>query len=134
MGGTRAGGKTVSLGDEWEAWRCNSSESGINRTSAVGCFPGGAVDWWLAIQPDSEVVHDLAGNVWEWTASAYTEDYSGANQSVLNVNPGGPCVLRGGSWGLVPQWVRGAARFGGDPPDWGHYGGFRLARTFPLSL
>ncbi len=98
-------------GDEWEAWRCNSTESGINRTSAVGCFPGGAANWWQKDWPTEEVLHDLAGNVWEWMASEYTGDYSGANQSVLNANPDdSPCVLRGGSWGLDPLGLRGAAR------------------------
>ncbi len=81
----------------------NGAESGVNRTSAVGGFPGGAADWWRALQPDSEAVHDLTGNVWEWTASLYTEDYAGARQSVLNANAGdGPRVLRGGSWSHGP--------------------------------
>jgi formylglycine-generating enzyme required for sulfatase activity len=39
-------GRRYSWGNEWEAWRCNGLESGISRTSAVGCFPGGAADWW----------------------------------------------------------------------------------------
>jgi formylglycine-generating enzyme required for sulfatase activity len=116
----------------WESWRCNSSESGINRTSAVGCFPGGESDWWRVLQPDSEVVHDLAGNVWEWTASEYTEDYSGANRSVMNTNPGSPCVLRGGSWNDRPRRLRGAARSRLLPFVRYFYKGFRLARTFSL--
>lgn len=37
-------GRRYPWGNEWEAWRCNSLESGISRTSAVGCFPGGAAD------------------------------------------------------------------------------------------
>ena len=46
---------------------------------------------------------------------------------------GGSCVLRGGSWGGDPLWVRGAARYG-FPTHYRHsYGGghrgFRLART-----
>jgi len=79
------------------------------------------------------VVHDLAGNVFEWMASEYTEDYSKAHQSVLNTDHSvdRPCVRRGGSWYLVPYWVRGAARGWYDPPDGDSYRGFRLARTFP---
>jgi formylglycine-generating enzyme required for sulfatase activity len=128
-------GRRYPWGDEWESWRCNSEQSGINHTSAVGCFPGSAEDyWWKEILPDSGAVHDLAGNVWEWTASEYAEDYSGANQSVLGANPGGPCVLRGGSWFNEPLWVRGAARDGWDPRNGGVNWGFRLARTFPLRL
>ena len=117
--------------DKWEAWRCNSVESGINRTGAVGCFPGGASDWWRVIWPEGGVVHDLAGNVWEWTASAYSNDYSTAHQSVLNTNhpQDSPCVLRGGSWYLGPMRLRSAARLHWDPNGWNLYFGVRLART-----
>jgi len=56
---------------------------------------------------------DMAGNVWEWTAS----DYSGAYK-----------VLRGGSWNYAPNDVRGAYRYGGHPINRNDYGGFRCAR------
>jgi formylglycine-generating enzyme required for sulfatase activity len=127
-------GRQYPWGDTWENGRCNGEESGIGRTSAVGCFPGGAAGWWLAIQPDSEVAHDLVGNVWEWTASEYSENYSKAGQSVLNTDHpvGRWCVLRGGSWGSGPRWVRGAARVWSFPHDGTNYRGFRLARTLSL--
>ncbi len=120
--------------DAWESWRCNSGESGINRTSAVGCFPGGAADWWRAIQPVSEMVHDLAGNVWEWTASEYTEDYAGAHRSILNANRSDDDlrVARGGSWNNEPYGLRSAARYGFGPRTRFYYRGFRLARTLTL--
>ncbi|MFO1432820.1 MAG: SUMF1/EgtB/PvdO family nonheme iron enzyme [Candidatus Competibacteraceae bacterium] len=127
-------GRNYPWGDQWESWRCNSSESSINRTSAVGCFPGGAANWWLAIQPDSKVAYDLAGNVWEWTASAYSEDYSTADKSVLNANPGSPCVLRGGSWNHDPNRLRGAARNPGDSPHLNApLRGFRVCLSLPLT-
>ena len=126
-------GRRYPWSDIWESWRCNSVESGIGRTSAIGCFPGGAANWWLVIQPGSEMVHDLAGNVWEWIASEYTEDYSKAHQSVLNTDHPieRPCVLRGGSWFNDPLGVRGAARLDRYPHAWFLDIGFRLARTFP---
>jgi formylglycine-generating enzyme required for sulfatase activity len=153
-------GRRYPWGDQWEAWLCNGSQSGIGRTSTVGSFPEGASDWWQVIWPDSEVVHDLAGNVSEWTASKYSRDYSKAGQSVLNarffdlglywdgswpwidkpgyVLRGGSWddepgyVLRGGSWDDEPKWLRGAARTRTTPR--GRYGsrGFRLARTLTL--
>ncbi len=127
-------GRRYPWGDKWEIWRCNSSESGINRTSAVGCFPGGAADWWQVIQPDSELVHDLAGNVWEWTASEYSKDYSKAHQSVLRTDHpvDRPCVLRGGSWFLVPQGVRGAARVWSVPHTRNEFLGFSPGQDLTL--
>ena len=56
-------------------------------------------------------MRDLAGNVWEWTASVYSKDYSDAHQSIVNANSsGGPRVLRGGWWGDRPNELRSAAR------------------------
>lgn len=125
-------GRRYPWGNEWEAWRCNSLESGISRTSAVGCFPGGAADWWRVVWPNSELVQDLAGNVWEWTASEYTENYGGAHLSVLNADASdnSPRVVRGGSWYSVPLWLRSAARDRYDPRTRHSLLGFRLARTF----
>lgn len=126
-------GRRYPWGDPWEAWRCNSLESGLNRTSAVGCFPGGVADWWQAVMGGGGRVHDLAGNVWEWAASAYSEDYSESNQSVMNTNSGGgPRVLRGGAWGNDPRGLRSAARIWLDPRDGDNFIGFRLARTLTL--
>ncbi len=126
-------GRRYPWGDDWEAWRCNGAESGLGRTSAVGCFPGGAADWWRVMTGDDGQVQDLAGNVWEWTASAYTEDYSESNQSVMNANSGtGPRVLRGGSWYTEPLGLRSAARYWVLPRNRFNTGGFRLARTLTL--
>ena len=42
-------------GPDWEEGRCNSGESRLNRTTAVGLYPHGT---W----PDGPL--DMAGNVW----------------------------------------------------------------------
>jgi formylglycine-generating enzyme required for sulfatase activity len=92
-------------------------------------FPGGVADWWRVIGLESEGIHDLAGNVWEWMASPYTADYAGAYRSVLNANYGSSCVLRCGSWRSALNWVRGAARGMEQPYERYNDLGFRLART-----
>ncbi|MDS4032167.1 MAG: SUMF1/EgtB/PvdO family nonheme iron enzyme [Candidatus Contendobacter sp.] len=122
-------GRRYPWGDEWEAWRCNGAESGLRRASVVGCFPGGAADWWQVMTGGDSRLHDLSGNVLEWASSLYNEDYPESNQSVINANSGGPRVLRGGSWDSEPEGLRSAARLGGDPRDGDSGIGFRLART-----
>ena len=56
---------------------------------------------------------DMAGNVWEWTASDHEK---------------GGKVLRGGSWGYGPYYVRGARRISLRPDGTRDCGGFRCAR------
>jgi len=92
------------------------------KTVEVGQFPANA--WGL---------HDLHGNVWEWTGSEYDEKYGGAElRGVSDPDSGGPRVLRGGSWFDVPLWLRSAARDRFDPRGRNDRVGFRLARTLTL--
>jgi formylglycine-generating enzyme required for sulfatase activity len=79
---------------------CWSGVSARAGTCPVGSFPSGA---------SAEGVQDLAGNVWEWTASGYSESYS-------NFRTNSARVSRGGSWGgatarrtSVPRAATGAS-------------------------
>ena len=72
----------------------------------------------------------MHGNVLEWTCSGYDKDYDGSEQRCAESDTSGPVVLRGGSWGHEPGWLRGAARIGGGPHVGEQNVGFRLARTF----
>jgi formylglycine-generating enzyme required for sulfatase activity len=103
---------------------------GYPEIAPVGSFPEGA-SWCGA--------HDMAGNVWEWTADWYDADYY-AHSPVEN--PIGPetgeyRVRRGGSWwdtnadDVQPALLRCAFRRGFRPDDDGIDIGFRCARGSP---
>ncbi|MDS4029214.1 MAG: SUMF1/EgtB/PvdO family nonheme iron enzyme [Candidatus Contendobacter sp.] len=95
-------------GDRWAADRANTAEGQVLRPSPVGVYPAGAT---------AAGVHDLSGNVWEWTAShdqAYPYD---ANDDRNNREINTPFVVRGGSWSSDRRNARAAYR-GGDLPDY----------------
>jgi len=92
-----------SWGNEWQAGLANSREAGEEKTVPVGSYPDGASPYGAL---------DMAGNVWEWTATKWqkypyqleeewTEEYlAGANGR----------MLRGGSLYPHKRFVRGAYR------------------------
>lgn len=79
----------------------------------VGSSPAGA-------SPDG--IHDLAGNVWEWTSDWYDEDaYRRVGQRRRNGGPqwGDVKVVRGGSFYEEAQDLRASYRYG-LTPDYGY--------------
>jgi len=92
------------------------------KTVEVGQFPANA--WGL---------HDMHGNVWEWTGSEYDGGYGGAeSRTVGDSNFGGILVLRGGSWINESKWLRSSVRGKGSPHDDSNSLGFRLARNLTI--
>jgi formylglycine-generating enzyme required for sulfatase activity len=90
------------------------------KTTPVGAFPANPFG-----------LYDMHGNVWEWCQDCWNDTYNGA-PSDGSAWTAGDCtlrVLRGGSWGSDPGWLRCADR------DWDtsssrlNNRGFRLART-----
>lgn len=95
---------------------------GKNRTWEVGSKPRGVSPYG---------VHDMAGNVWEWTADWYSQSYP---WSAPKRNPKGPesgpgRVLRGGSWSVGPLYLRAADRRYISPSVSDFNFGFRCAKS-----
>ena len=120
-------GRTYPWGEGIDCTRANfykNYESGscVGDTKPVSSYPDGASPYGAL---------DMAGNVWEWVADWYDDDYYNSSSSE---NPAGPAsgqyrVLRGGSWYDSAARVRTANR-GRFWPDgaWADYG-FRCARS-----
>ncbi|MDS4070594.1 MAG: bifunctional serine/threonine-protein kinase/formylglycine-generating enzyme family protein [Candidatus Competibacter sp.] len=98
-------------------WTVHACDDRHVHTAPVGSF-----------QPNAWMLHDMLGNVWEWTCSTYDENYGGAERECARDDATGTRAVRGGSWDDVPAWVRSALRYGDSPTL--RYGnmGFRLAR------
>ncbi len=115
-------------GDIWNANNCcnNENKGPFGTTYDVGSLPAGT-SWCLAM--------NMAGNVTEWCADWYGQDYYATSP---DHNPTGPAfgnerVLRGSSWanGYYVLFSRGAAR-AGNPPDNSYADvGFRVSRSRP---
>ena len=93
-------------------------EDGYSGSSPVGSFRQG--DSWVG-------AWDMAGNVWEWVADEFST-YSGASETEANtVTSSDTHILRGGSWGYTPAFVRAAYRYP-VPPEADYLAvGFRCA-------
>ena len=89
------------------------------RTVPVGTLP--ANPWGL---------HEVLGNVLEWTGSAYDAGYGGGESRLASKKDANRVVLRGGSWINNPRYLRAAFRDWGQPDYRINDVGFRLARTF----
>ncbi len=74
-------------------------------------------------------LHDMLGNVWEWTCSAFDKGYDGDETRCVGRVAGGARVLRGGSWGYGPARARSAARSRNGAIARFSDLGFRLARS-----
>lgn len=102
-------------------WRDSTLDDGYRYTAPVGNYPAGASVYGVL---------DMSGNVWEWTADWYADDYYAVAPPQ---NPAGPAtgrrrVMRGGGWLSLADSLRLTNRHH-ELPDYRHQDtiGFRCA-------
>ncbi len=117
----RAGdGRPYPWGDAaWDENRANI-EGQVGHASAVGSFPAGAT-------PSG--IHDLSGNVWEWTGSLYRPYPYRLADGREKPEAEGSRVGRGGSWGYVRRDARCAVRLRLVPDGFDVTLGFRVVAS-----
>jgi len=120
---------------EWE-YACRGGRSGEtycggNQVDAVAWHAGnhgGKTHPVGQKQANGYGLHDMSGNVREWTCSEYKANYDGSEKVCNNRADDAQRVIRGGSWGSAPAGVRSAYRFRFSPVSRTSYLGFRLAQ------
>ena len=87
------------------------------QSAPVGSFP-----------PNGYGLHDMIGNVWEWTSSVYRENPFRSGDGSEDSASRKARVVRGGSWGVNPRDLRVSLRGDVSPAYRGDFLGFRCAR------
>ena len=98
------------------------------QTTDVGSFP-----------PNAFGLYDMHGNVWEWCADDWYENYDDApndgRKRIKGSKQGTNKVLRGGSWDVNPDFCRSACRVNDISADDITYDlGFRVLCAAPRTL
>ena len=123
-------GQIFPWGNGWDASRANTDETKLGCTTAVGLYPTGSADGWQPSEGGGKV-YDLAGNVLEWTASAYSQEYGLAPETAKGFYP--TRVLRGGSWSNLQYQARAVYRSWYNPDIRNNFWGFRVLSSVPIN-
>jgi formylglycine-generating enzyme required for sulfatase activity len=101
-------GRIYPWGNQWHAKRCHAGKRsiladllGLGDTTPVGTYPQGTSPYGLL---------DMAGNVWEWTQSAYKNYPYNSKDGREDIDAVAPRVLRGGSFRNYTWLMRCACR------------------------
>ena len=111
----RAGTETARYRDSLDEIAWYDENSGGETHAVGGKLPNG---WGL---------YDMLGNVWEWCADAWREDYSQPRVVETGGRASVPRVIRGGSWASPRRDARAAYRDRSVPSSGSTIVGFRCA-------
>ena len=103
-----------------DGWTVAACDDGHYQAAPVGRYEANAFG-----------LHDVLGNVWEWTEDCWNKSYAGA-PSNGGAWESGECssrVVRGGSWIYIPRFLRSAIRLRNAAGNRYNNNGVRLART-----
>ena len=122
---------------EWEYAARAGTRTAYNTGSNIfkGQAKYGSKDGTVRVgsySPNAFGLYDVHGNVWEWTEDCWHDNYHGAASDGGAWTTGGECgkrVLRSGSWGYFPSYLRSAYRDRNPTVVRINAIGFRVART-----
>ena len=114
-------GRIYPWGDEIDESYANYGGN-VGDTTSVGNYEKGASFYGA---------YDMAGNVWEWVADWYDENYyaNSPSSNPLGSDTGEYRALRGGSWLNNENGLRSATRHRNHPTDTSSNYGFRCSRS-----
>ena len=116
-------GRKYPWGSQWDPNRARfRGNKGTATAAPVGSYPNGASPFGI---------QDLAGNVWEWTASLEKPYPYVATDGREDLRTGGSRVTRGGSWLGDSEFLRTTARDFLSPTSKNDKLGFRCAQQAP---
>ena len=111
-------GRTYPWGEETSTDQLLNYNNNVGRTVDVGSYPAGASPYGAL---------DMAGNVWEWTATQWVANYDNYVNVVYNNREGDVIrALRGASWLFSADVVRSAHRLRSFPDGRDFDFGFRV--------
>ena len=131
----RAGTRTARWWGEGESGQCthaNGADASTNFRWVVGCSDGHSYTAAVgSFRANAWGLHDVLGNVWEWTEDCWNGNYRSApgDGSAWKYEDCSIRVLRGGSWGDFPRNLRSAYRSRISTAIRLDLFGFRVART-----
>lgn len=108
-------GRLYAYGNAFAPLAANTLRTRLRSTAPVGCFPDGDTP---------EGVSDMGGNALTWTSTIWgTGDdpesvypYAHADRfEAVDASPDTQRIVRGGSWGLIPEVAQAYSRFGVRP-------------------